>query len=253
VTFTRRVLGLGTWIVGFGISLTTALPVNAQIVIGGGYPPPYRGGYDLSSSVRIDVKPRDAQVFVDGYYAGLVDDFDGAFQSLRAEPGEHEIALFLPGYRLHSEKVYLQPGAKFKLSHRMEKLGPGEPEPQRPSGEPGDRAAAPPPARGGGRGQGPARPAPDRDAPPPRPSAPDSGTERFGTVSIRVQPADADVFIDGAKWQGPSDDDRLLVELAPGPHRVEVRKSGFRIYLTEVNVRSGETTPLNVALAPDRR
>ena len=43
--------------------------------------------------MRFDVKPNDASVYVDGYYAGVVDDFDGAFQRLRTAPGGHEIEL----------------------------------------------------------------------------------------------------------------------------------------------------------------
>ena len=55
--------------------------------------------YAPDASVRLDVKPKEAEVYVDGYYAGMVDDFDGTFQRLRVEPGEHEIELWLDGYR----------------------------------------------------------------------------------------------------------------------------------------------------------
>ena len=41
----------------------------------------YTGGSYETGSVRLLVKPRDAQVFVDGYYVGVVDEFDGTFQS----------------------------------------------------------------------------------------------------------------------------------------------------------------------------
>src|SRR5262245_39277009 len=53
--------------------------------------------YILTSSVRLEVKPRDAEVFVDGYSAGHADDFDGVFQRLRLRPGSHEITLYLNG------------------------------------------------------------------------------------------------------------------------------------------------------------
>ena len=39
------------------------------------------------SDLRINVKPREASVYVDGYFAGRVEDFDGAFQRLHATPG----------------------------------------------------------------------------------------------------------------------------------------------------------------------
>ena len=38
-------------------------------------------------------RPRDAAVYVDGYYAGIVDDFDGVFQRLTLEVGPHRIEL----------------------------------------------------------------------------------------------------------------------------------------------------------------
>jgi len=41
--------------------------------------------------VRIQGAPRDAQVYVDGTYAGVVDDYDGTFQRLEIEPGSHEV------------------------------------------------------------------------------------------------------------------------------------------------------------------
>src|SRR6185295_6751015 len=41
--------------------------------------------------VRITEAPREAQVFADGYYVGLVDDFDGVFQHVNLEEGQHRI------------------------------------------------------------------------------------------------------------------------------------------------------------------
>jgi len=63
--------------------------------------PPYRY-YNVApeASLKLEVKPKEAEVYIDGYYAGIVDDFDGAFQRLHVDPGEHEIELYLDGYRL---------------------------------------------------------------------------------------------------------------------------------------------------------
>ena len=47
--------------------------------------------------IRLQVQPRDAQVYVDGYYSGIVDDFDGVFQRLTLEVGPHHIELAAPG------------------------------------------------------------------------------------------------------------------------------------------------------------
>jgi hypothetical protein len=65
-----------------------------------------------TGELRLQVRPRDAQVFVDGYYAGTVDDFDGVFQSLRLEEGDYQIELVLPGYEPLGFDVRITPGEK---------------------------------------------------------------------------------------------------------------------------------------------
>jgi hypothetical protein len=59
--------------------------------------------------VRIKVRHRDAEVFVDGYYAGTVDDFDGMFQSLQLESGGHRIEIVKPGFETLVFDVHVQP------------------------------------------------------------------------------------------------------------------------------------------------
>ena len=52
-----------------------------------GYPP-YRGyAWIPARRSGIEVKPKEAEVYVDGYYAGIVDDFDGTFQRLQRDAG----------------------------------------------------------------------------------------------------------------------------------------------------------------------
>ena len=41
---------------------------------------------------------RDAEVYVDGYYTGVVDDFDGTGQRATLEPGPHHIEIRLDGF-----------------------------------------------------------------------------------------------------------------------------------------------------------
>src|SRR5262245_7661215 len=94
--------------------------------------PIYGGRYENSGSVHIQVSPRQAEVFVDGYYAGTVDNFDGVFQRLNIGPGEHEIQIYLAGYRPFTQRFYLQPGKSFDIKHALEPLGPGEVAPPRP-------------------------------------------------------------------------------------------------------------------------
>jgi hypothetical protein len=49
-------------------------------------------------SLRLKVKPNNASVYVDGYYAGIVDDFDNSFQKLSLSLGTHKIEISAPGY-----------------------------------------------------------------------------------------------------------------------------------------------------------
>jgi hypothetical protein len=81
-----------------------------------------------------------------------------------------------------------------------------------------------------------------------RTPAPAPSDARYGSVSIRVQPADADVMIDGERWSSPASQDRLVVQLAEGRHHVDVKKDGFEQYSGEVQVRRGETVTLNISL-----
>jgi hypothetical protein len=89
---------------------------------GYGYGPgpyPYAsGGYDLGG-IRLKIQPRDAQVFVDGYYAGLVDDFDGMFQALKLEAGGHKIEIHRPGFLDFELDVHVQPGRTITLNEDL--------------------------------------------------------------------------------------------------------------------------------------
>jgi hypothetical protein len=67
----------------------------------------YGSGY---GSVRIESKDRDAQVFADGYYVGIVDDFDGTFQHLNLTPGAHRIEIKSPNAPPIAFDVNVQPG-----------------------------------------------------------------------------------------------------------------------------------------------
>ena len=82
--------------------------------------------FDHGSGLRFQVEPAETEIFIDGYYVGRVDDYDGFFQRLRFPPGEHEIELYLGGYRSVQQKVLVQPGATFRVRHAMAALQPGD-------------------------------------------------------------------------------------------------------------------------------
>jgi hypothetical protein len=64
--------------------------------------------------VRLEVLPRHAEVLVDGYYAGIVDDFDGTFQRLELEEGAHTIEIRAPGFQTATFDVNVLVGQTIK-------------------------------------------------------------------------------------------------------------------------------------------
>ena len=74
------------------------------------YPPVNTGnGYGYEGSLRLKVKPREASVYVDGYFTGRVDDFDGVFQRLKIDAGPHRVDIRLDGYETLTFDVRIDP------------------------------------------------------------------------------------------------------------------------------------------------
>jgi hypothetical protein len=80
---------------------------------GYGYGPYGGGSYstqdDDDGAVRIKVKPREASVYVDGYYVGHVDDFDGVLQRLHLASGPHRLEIRAPEYETLTVDVRIIP------------------------------------------------------------------------------------------------------------------------------------------------
>ena len=129
-------------------------------------------------------------------------------------PGEHELTIFLEGYETITQKLLFQPGETLDIRQRMTPLAPGASSGPRP---------------------------PFGDSPAPQ--------SDFGTLSVRVQPADATLLVDGDEWAAPEGDGPILIDLPEGTHEIEVRKDGLPAYRRTVQIRAGRTLPLNVSLS----
>jgi hypothetical protein len=190
-------------------------------------------------SARLEVKPKSAEVYVDGYLAGTVESFDGFLQRLHVAPGEHALSLYLDGYRTFTQKVDFKAHATLNIKYDLQKLAAGESSGPRPQPAPGStpsnqRAVQAPPF-----GQPPPLP------PPPQAAA---RVAQFGTLTVRVQPPSATIVVDGQEWEnsGPGP---LSIELAEGAHDLEVRQNGFASFRRTVQVHAGDTISLNVSLS----
>ena len=91
----------------------------------GPYPYPYYGYSGNWASARLEVKPRDAQVYVDGFLVGSVDQFDGVFQRLDLPTGEHEIVAYAKGYHSYRQRTLFRPGESYHFKGILEALPPG--------------------------------------------------------------------------------------------------------------------------------
>jgi hypothetical protein len=81
------------------LSTPDATPSDlAAIPSYGTVPNPINPG-GASGGLRLKVEPRESAVYVDGYYAGFVDDFNGYFDRLKLAPGEHHVEIRAAGYR----------------------------------------------------------------------------------------------------------------------------------------------------------
>jgi hypothetical protein len=70
--------------------------------------------------LRLKVKPRDAEVFVDGYFSGVVDDYDGTFQRLTIDSGPHKIEIRKPGFTTLAFDVRIPPDETVTYKGKLE-------------------------------------------------------------------------------------------------------------------------------------
>jgi hypothetical protein len=235
--------------------VTTAAPVRGEVFVGGyfydpafgaypwwprgHYPYVYEPNYGARAILRLGVMPNDAAVYVDGFYAGLTDDFDGALQGLPLPPGSHAVFLHRPGYKSQRHHVYLRPESTLAFAVALDRLGPGERADLRPAVL---RVPAPAPGSyrlpvvrwGGLLTAGPeARPL---------------GTA-IGSLDLRTQPASAVVAIDGEPWW-TSDPGHFAADLVVGTHRVHVAAPGFQAVELVVEIEQGARKPASVRLVP---
>jgi hypothetical protein len=200
------------------------------------YPHP-RIVFDGRAQVRLQVTPRETAVYVDGFYAGIVDDFDGFFQRLPLLSGGHTIALYLEGFGTITRRVYLSPGSDLSIRETLVPLPPGV------AGEPPTLAAMlPPPPEGS---YIPPRTA-SRGTPPTATQQASVQAAGYGVLSLRFRPLDAVVTIDGQEWITTAPGE-LIVHLSAGWHIVELKGNGYQMFTTQIEILESQTVELNVA------
>jgi hypothetical protein len=185
-------------------------------------------GYAMMSgmgALDLDVKPKQAEAWVDGKYVAEARDLDGDPSYLWLKEGSHHIVLYKPGFRSFEEDVDVHVGMVRELNVKLEK---GESPPPAPARSDVQREPAPP--------QGTE---PHAEAAEPRGEPP-------GNVDLRVQPGDAAVYVDG-DYRGTA---RRLqgLRLPPGRHRIELVRPGFRPLEREFDVKADRPIALRLSM-----
>ncbi len=219
-----------------------------------------------AGAIDLNIKPKKADVWVDGKLVGDVGDFDGFPRYLWLDKGEHHIVIHLEGYESLARRVEIKPGVVMALKERMvegatkspeelfAQLGPLEPKAdemdrgddlyerreQRP-----DRRVAPPTRprrapsddswRGGTRDESLERERVERDQRQPA-----------GKLQIDVEPRDAVVYLDGRLIGSGAELERLHSALLvdAGDHVLEVVRPGYRTLEVPFSIESGELVEL---------
>jgi hypothetical protein len=207
------------------------------------YPQWYYPIYDDRAYVRFSIDPEPAEeaaVYVDGHYAGVADDFNSWYEGLPLEPGRHEIVLYLEGYRTLRRNVHLGVASSFTLRADMERLPAGERsetvEAVSQSVEPRETSYR-------------QRRSTSRLTTSQLTREPTAAG--FGTLELWVQPATAEVIVDGRRW-APTEAGRFVIHVAAGTHRIEVSAPGFRSFNSDVEIVEDAARPLNVSLVTTR-
>ena len=120
---------------GFGLGYLYYDPFWGGYGYGYGHPGGYYGGggggggYSLSQSsssetgaVRLKIKQKQAEIYVDGYYVGLVDSYDGSFQKLTLDSGGHKLELKADGYEPLQFDVVIAPGETVTYKGELKRI-----------------------------------------------------------------------------------------------------------------------------------
>jgi hypothetical protein len=72
----------------------------------------------------LNVKPYDAEVYVDGVLVGQASHFEGVFHKLRLDAGVHRLELRASGYESLSVNVRIEAGESMTYRGALEKIAP---------------------------------------------------------------------------------------------------------------------------------
>lgn len=214
-----------------------------------GYERGYRhgyDGYDDAGALDFDVSPERAEIYVDGQYIGVADDFDGFPSYLWLPKGTYDVAVYLPGFRTIARQYSVYPGVVIDVEDEMTEGEAVKPEElvskstvnkEERLRRDQERAEAAERREGRQRRELPRAEARDEAEP--------------GRLSLKISPDDASVYLDGRFLGTAGELSRLHAGLIvdAGNHRLEVVRPGYDGDTVEFALEPGEETKVSIDLS----
>lgn len=168
--------------------------------------------------VDINVRPSDAEVYVDGKYRGVAASFSGYPEYLDLDIGSHSITFQREGFKSEHITVYATAGQMFELDIALDKLGADESKPE---------------------------------------TAYQLNLEKTGRLALKVEPADATVYIDDEFYGTVSQfsETEAAVVLRAGEHTIQVARPGYETYKASIDIKMDVVKEVHMSLkkAPEEK
>jgi PEGA domain-containing protein len=224
------------------------------------YDRPYHGGGEGGGygALDVDIWPGETEIYVDGDRVGTADDFDGFPTYLWLPRGTYDVVFYLPGFQTLARQYSIYDGLVIDVEDRLERGEAVRPEdlPSKSTVNRDDRLRRDAEREEAARRHEDWRRRQDESDQPPA-AAPEGGNgglvqEGGNAARLRldVSPDDASVYLDGNFLGTARELEQLSAGLvvAPGSHRVEVVRPGYRAEEVHFEGISGEEVPVEVEL-----
>jgi hypothetical protein len=76
---------------------------------------------EVTATLKLQIEPKRAAVFLDDKFVGHAGEFGGSFHSMLVSPGKHRIKVELPGYQTFETEVNLLVGQKSEVKTELVK------------------------------------------------------------------------------------------------------------------------------------
>lgn len=204
-------------------------------------------------ALDLDLRPEEAEVFLNGQLIGIADNFDGWPHFLWLEQGTYDLVFYHEGFETIARQYSIYPGVIIDVEDFMV---PGEATPPeeliaKSTARREERLRREEERRKAAEEMEPAwkeRVREDRDR--PAAAAPYDARQEPARVALVVDPVDAAIYLDG-RFLGTADEiaaGRPAVVVDPGDHELEVVRPGYDSKRLSFSAESGEKVELTVVL-----